>query len=58
MIFRSAFSAFTKHQHDQEKRKEEEERRRKKEGKISIEQIKPGKSSGHDEGDYIDYEEL
>jgi hypothetical protein len=58
IIFRSAYSAFVKHQHDSDRRKEEEELRRKREGQITIEEIKPGKSSRQDDGEYIDYEEL
>ncbi len=57
MMFGSFFAAMQKHQKELERR-EQEERRRKREAEIFIEDIKPGKSSHHDEGEYVDYEEI
>ena len=57
MMFGSFYSAMQKHQKDLQK-KEEEERRRKREGKIYIEKIDTKKSSGSDDGEYVDYEEI
>jgi hypothetical protein len=57
MMFGSFYAAMKKHQ-DELDRKEDEERRRKREGKVFIEETRKGKPSRHDEGEYVDYEEL
>ena len=57
MMFGSFYAAMQKHQRDFQE-KEEQERKRKREGKITIEKIKPEKLSKHDDDDYTDYEEV
>lgn len=57
MMFGSFYAAMQKQQKDLQ-RKEDEERRRKREGKIVVSKIDTNKSSGSDEGEYVDYEEI
>jgi hypothetical protein len=57
MMFGSFYAALQKQQREQDQR-EQEERKRKKEGKIIIEKVQPGNLSKHDDGEYIDYEEI